>query len=175
MIWPATLTSSGGAASTTGFELASKGDSNIDVPANWSGRIWARTGCSSTGSACATGECGSTHVSCNGNGGNPPVSLVEITFAGGLNQREDFYYISLVDGFNLPVKVIPEGNCKTISCPVDINNKGCPPELVVHGKNGEYSKIFKQACPDAYSYAYDDATSTFVCHAGIDYVIEFCP
>lgn len=37
-----------------------------------------------------------------------------------------------------------------------------------------YSRIFKQACPDAYSYAYDDLTSTFTC-TGADYTILFCP
>ncbi|KAK1300594.1 hypothetical protein QJS10_CPB13g00109 [Acorus calamus] len=39
----------------------------------------------------------------------------------------------------------------------------------------EYSRLFKAACPRAYSYAYDDASSTCTCKAGADYVIEFCP
>ena len=40
---------------------------------------------------------------CNGAGGVPPVTLAEITLngAGGL----DFYDVSLVDGFNVPVQV----------------------------------------------------------------------
>ncbi|GKE45535.1 thaumatin-like protein 1, partial [Tanacetum coccineum] len=37
-----------------------------------------------------------------------------------------------------------------------------------------YSQVFKTACPRSYSYAYDDATSTFTC-TGADYVITFCP
>ncbi|KAI6688367.1 hypothetical protein NL676_025195 [Syzygium grande] len=41
-------------------------------------------------------------------------------------------------------------------------------------KPTSYSEAFKSACPQAYSYAYDDATSTFTC-AGADYVITFCP
>jgi len=36
-----------------------------------------------------------------------------------------------------------------------------------------YSKKFKEACPTAYSYAYDDPTSICTC-AGTDYVITFC-
>ena len=36
-----------------------------------------------------------------------------------------------------------------------------------------YSSIFKSACPRAYSYAYDDSTSTFTCKAS-DYTIAFC-
>ncbi|CAF2109516.1 pathogenesis-related protein 5-like [Brassica napus] len=42
----------------------------------------------------------------------------------------------------------------------------CPPT--------DYSRIFKAACPKAYSYAYDDATSTFTC-ANANYSIIFCP
>lgn len=38
----------------------------------------------------------------------------------------------------------------------------------------QYSQLFKSACPSAYSYAYDDASSTFTC-AGSDYLITFCP
>ncbi|KAK8270445.1 hypothetical protein V6Z12_D11G196500 [Gossypium hirsutum] len=41
-------------------------------------------------------------------------------------------------------------------------------------KPSTYSQFFKTACPTAYSYAYDDGTSTFTC-AGADYVITFCP
>ncbi|XP_010416369.1 PREDICTED: pathogenesis-related protein 5-like [Camelina sativa] len=37
-----------------------------------------------------------------------------------------------------------------------------------------YSAMFKSACPGAYSYAYDDATSTFTC-SGSNYLISFCP
>lgn len=38
----------------------------------------------------------------------------------------------------------------------------------------QYSEIFKKACPTAYSYAYDDASSTFTC-SGSSYRITFCP
>ncbi|KAF2596678.1 hypothetical protein F2Q68_00012333 [Brassica cretica] len=37
-----------------------------------------------------------------------------------------------------------------------------------------YSTVFKRACPRAYSYAFDDGTSTFTCQAS-EYVIIFCP
>nr|KYP46970.1 hypothetical protein KK1_031392 [Cajanus cajan] len=37
-----------------------------------------------------------------------------------------------------------------------------------------FSEIFKNACPAAYSYAYDDASSTCTC-SGSDYTITFCP
>ncbi|CAA2983961.1 Hypothetical predicted protein [Olea europaea subsp. europaea] len=42
----------------------------------------------------------------------------------------------------------------------------CPPT--------QYSQMFKNACPTAYSYAYDDASSTRTCSVA-DYLITFCP
>ncbi|XP_078150626.1 thaumatin-like protein 1 [Carex rostrata] len=41
-------------------------------------------------------------------------------------------------------------------------------------KSTNYSKIFKDACPQAYSYAYDDSSSTFTC-VGANYLITYCP
>lgn len=42
----------------------------------------------------------------------------------------------------------------------------------------DFSRFFKQACPQAYSYAFDDATSTFTCKSASGkpsgYKIEFC-
>ncbi|KOM54451.1 hypothetical protein LR48_Vigan10g034300 [Vigna angularis] len=38
----------------------------------------------------------------------------------------------------------------------------------------KYSRIFKNACPKAYSYAYDDPTSLFTC-SNVNYLITFCP
>nr|KYP44077.1 Thaumatin-like protein [Cajanus cajan] len=37
-----------------------------------------------------------------------------------------------------------------------------------------YSEMFNAACPTSYSYAYDDASSTFTC-AAADYTLTFCP
>ncbi|KAG2408805.1 Thaumatin-like protein [Vigna angularis] len=41
-------------------------------------------------------------------------------------------------------------------------------------KASSYSELLKSACPRAYSFAYDDATSTFTC-ASANYLITFCP
>ncbi|KAK9289720.1 hypothetical protein L1049_007879 [Liquidambar formosana] len=181
----------------------------LDVPAPWTGRFWGRTLCStdSTGKfTCSTADCGSGQVACNGAGAIPPASLVELTLAA--NGGQDFYDISLVDGFNLPVSVTPQGgnNCNATSCPANVNAV-CPSELAVYGTDGSviacksaclalnqpqycctgafntsetcprtnYSMIFKNQCPLAYSYAYDDSSSTFTCTGGANYLIEFCP
>ncbi|KAI3796832.1 hypothetical protein L1987_39518 [Smallanthus sonchifolius] len=204
-IAPATLTGSG-ASVTTGFELAPHASKTINMPAPWSGRVWARFQCSNDGGkfSCNSGDCGSGHVECNGAGAIPPATLAEFTLSDA--SGKDFYDVSLVDGFNLPISVVPEGGCPTTNCPTDINAK-CPPEIAVKDRSGgtigcksaclafqkpeycctgdhnrpetcpptNYSKFFKNLCPKAYSYAYDDRSSTFTCNTGRNYVITFCP
>jgi len=65
----------------------------------------ARTGRNFDGNGqvhCATGDCGNK-LQCNSAGGVPPVTLAEITLnVGG---GKDFYGVSLMDGFNVPVQV----------------------------------------------------------------------
>lgn len=184
------------------------------MPTSWSGRIWGRTLCSTDPSgkfSCITGDCGSSKVECTGSGAIPPATLAEFTLNGA--NGLDFYDVSLVDGYNLPITVEPSGgsgNCTTTGCLVDLNG-ACPTELKVkiaaeeegsdeksvacksaceafgdplyccngaYGtpqtcKPSSYSQFFKSACPRAYSYAYDDGTSTFTCSSA-DYLITFC-
>jgi hypothetical protein len=78
---------------------------SVGVADDWAGRFWARTGCNFNQNGqghCATGDCGDK-LQCNGAGGVPPVTLVEVTLRGSGGQ--DYYDVSLVDGFNVPVQV----------------------------------------------------------------------
>ncbi|XP_068343499.1 thaumatin-like protein 1 [Pyrus communis] len=210
-IWPGILSNAGtDQLPTTGFALGPGESNTFSVPTSWSGRLWGRTLCSqdsTTGKfSCLTGDCGSSAVECAGGGAAPPATLAEFTLNGGGGL--DFYDVSLVDGYNLPMLVVAEGgtggNCTTTGCVVDLNN-GCPSELKVTAsdegvacksaceafgepqyccsgayatpdtcKPSSYSQFFKNACPKAYSYAYDDGTSTFTC-ASANYIITFCP
>ncbi|KAK5836388.1 hypothetical protein PVK06_012175 [Gossypium arboreum] len=139
-VWPGVLTSSGPPLSTTGVELPSKASSVLSVPATSSGRIWAPTQCTNVNGKfqCQTGDCASGQVPCNGAGGIPPVTLAEFTLAP--NNGKDFFDISLVDGFNLPVSIAPQsadgsGNYIPVSC-TDNVNAVCPNELQVKGSDG---------------------------------------
>ncbi|CAN6203686.1 unnamed protein product [Urochloa humidicola] len=217
-VWPATLTSSGPPFPTTGFALPPGASASFPgVGATWSGRVWGRYRCSATATtagarfSCASGDCGSGQVACGGAGGAPPATLAEFTLGGG---GKDFYDVSNVDGFNLPVGIEPAGGggrCQRASCPADIN-RVCPSELAVRGGGGGdaaaavvgcksaclafdtdeyccrgrfaspaackpsgYARMFKAQCPQAYSYAYDDRSSTFTCSGGADYRVTFCP
>lgn len=148
-IWPATLTANDKRQlQYNGFELAPQASKPIGVPAPWEGRVWARTQCSTSSGrfSCATADCGSGQVSCNGNGGAPPASLAELNLAKGGGQ--DYFDISLVDGFNLPVKIAPQGGtgstCTTTSCAANVNSV-CPPDLANRGRNGNIISC-KSAC-----------------------------
>lgn len=78
---------------------------SISVPDGWkAGRIWARTGCNGQFN-CETGNCGNSEQ-CSGRGGEPPASLAEFTLNG--NGGQDYYDVSLVDGYNLPVSISPD-------------------------------------------------------------------
>ncbi|KAI3946531.1 hypothetical protein MKX01_017747 [Papaver californicum] len=107
----------------------------------------------------------------------------------------DFFDISLVDGFNVPMDFSPTGGCRGIRCTADIYGQ-CPNELRVPGgcnnpcttfrtdefccNSGNcgptyFSRFFKDRCQDAYSYPKDDSTSTFICPGGTSYRVVFCP
>ncbi|XP_054801069.1 pathogenesis-related thaumatin-like protein 3.5 [Prosopis cineraria] len=102
---------------------------SFTAPTGWSGRIWARTGCNfdKNGSGkCRTGGCG-TDINCT-TPGSPPTTLAEFT----LGDR-DFYDVSLVDGFNVPVAVQAvngTGNCSSVGCDGDLR-KNCPSQLAM--------------------------------------------
>lgn len=124
-IWPGTLAGSGTPQLlTTGFQLESGQSVRIPSVPGWSGRIWARTGCSFDESgvgSCQTGDCGG-RLQCDGSGATPPASLFEITLGKG--NDKDFYDVSIVDGYNLPLVAEPRGvygACNATGCASDIN------------------------------------------------------
>ena len=240
----------------------------VTLPNTWGGRFWGRTGCTFDGSgrgSCETGDCGG-RLQCNGLSGKTPASLVEFQFAGF--GKKDFYDVSLVDGYNLPIAVAAQAgtytrsnpnskyDCGAPTCRSDLNQScpqalqqivagrvvgcrsahaacganrndpalacaanddlyacaaggpnsvmgscyspgattqccGCPgwsdtgtcratnPKWALPSLPETFAKPFKTACPDAYSFPYDDPTSTYTCAAsaaaGVGYIVTFCP
>ncbi|KAK9755603.1 hypothetical protein RND81_01G037300 [Saponaria officinalis] len=165
-------------------------------PGRTGARIWARTGCTPNGPnglRCTTGDCGGV-LQCTGYG-TPPNTLAEYALKQFNNL--DFFDISLVDGFNVPMTFLPVNSGCTAgpTCRADVNAH-CPSQLVTNGgcnnpctvfktdqyccNSGNcqattYSQYFKNLCPTAYSYPKDDATSTFTCPSGTNYAVTFCP
>lgn len=202
MIWPGIITK-GDSNRGEGFALKPGQTAIYNATVGWSGRIWARTGCNfdKTGTGtCQTGSCG-TSLNCTGPS-NPPNTIAEFTIGDDV----DFYDLSLVDGYNLPIVISPingKGNCSIAGCEGDLR-QNCSSELAVKS-NGKviacrsacnafntdeyccrgafadpaacqpsnYSRSFKQVCPAASSYAFDDRASIITCSAS-EYIIIFC-
>ncbi|GAA5948345.1 hypothetical protein JCM3765_001380 [Sporobolomyces pararoseus] len=219
-IWPAIFTSSGTAPSySTGWTAKKGSQVKFKVAENWSGRIWARTGCKfkkgeTLPTSCETGGCnGGLKCDKSSGTGVPPATLAEFT----LTPTQDWYDISNVDGSNLPISITNNKKCPSPSCKKDLN-KLCPAALSKFNKNGKvvgcltscaanldgnpsnsrnccsgsfnrpetcpvskvaHYNVFKNACLDAYAYAYDEASKSalWTCPAEkkADYTITFCP
>eukprot|EP00252_Welwitschia_mirabilis_P003934 TRINITY_DN1401_c0_g1_i3.p1 TRINITY_DN1401_c0_g1~~TRINITY_DN1401_c0_g1_i3.p1 ORF type:complete len:249 (+),score=-17.42 TRINITY_DN1401_c0_g1_i3:41-748(+) len=184
-----------------GQELPPQQTWTFDVAAGTKmGRVWARTGCTFDANGqgtCQTGDCGGK-LSCSA-WGKQPATLAE--YALNQDQNNDFFDISLIEGFNVPLSIVPStagsiAKCETVSCTADITS-ACPSQLKTTGgcnnacavfgtqqyccndqsqpcSPTDYSQFFKQQCPQAYSYPKDDATSTFTCPGGTDYRVVFC-
>lgn len=164
-----------------GFELKPGASRTVELPADWSGRFWGRAACTFDGAgngSCASGDCGGK-LECGGNGGKPPATLVEMTFAGF--GGKDFYDVSLVDGFNLPMEITPRAGTFTVTDPSDPYdcggpacsgdaNPNCPPELqVVFGNKVVGCRSAHEACvlnPNAAGLACPQNDDLYACIPG---------
>ncbi|CAI9784540.1 unnamed protein product [Fraxinus pennsylvanica] len=188
-IWPAAVP--GG-----GRRLDSGQTWTLGYPTEKLVKIWARTNCTFDSSGrgnCLTGDCRGL-LGCKELGA-PPATFAEY----GLNSwaNKDYYDISVMKGFNVPISMTPTSNgCnKSVGCTRDITAQ-CPNELKTPGgchnpctvfKTNEYccgvgrcqptnfSRFFKIRCRDAFTYPQDDPTSISTCPAGTSYSVVFCP
>jgi len=149
-----------------GFKLAAGQTIAYTIPgATSASRFWARTGCSHDSNGilhCQTGDCplppagytatndgtqcyvASTNTQI---GGIPPTTVAEFTLGGGSSIPDfpDYYDLSLVDGFNVPIEIIPsngmnltsvgsfscgDSSCKSFDC------TKVPPELQLRDSAG---------------------------------------
>ncbi|KAF7342100.1 hypothetical protein MVEN_01797300 [Mycena venus] len=243
-IWPALFTSSGGRPSQpTGWSAASFTKVTFDVPSDWDGRIWVCfivysqlipiltegpnfTRDAATVTSLPTQDqilaltvvaMGGLYL-CDVNTGTgvPPATLAEFNFNGG---GTDFFDVSLVDGYNLPMRIDNNVGCGIPSCPVDLGPNcpadqkgpfdasgfpvGCKSACTVDALAGNVDNnpncctgthgtqatcpasgvrnyaYFKNNCPDAYAFAYDEPSGTalWTCSTRLNaaYTITFCP
>ncbi|KAI3725434.1 hypothetical protein L1987_65222 [Smallanthus sonchifolius] len=199
-VWPGILSNAGIAPlQPTGFALQNGESKVLHAPSSWGGRFWGRTHCSEDSDGkftCGTGDCGSGKLECDGAGATPPATLAEFTLNG--DGGMDFFDVSLVDGYNLPMLVAPSGgsgrNCTYTGCVGDLNG-ACPSALKVLSSDGERVAC-RSACeafgkeeyccsgaygtpdtckPSSYSQMFKTACPrTFTC-TGADYLVTFCP
>ncbi|KAJ7177830.1 thaumatin [Mycena filopes] len=100
------------------------------VPVNWNGRIWGRRDCNFATNpgpnSCLDGGCNGGLLCDPVTGtGVPPATLAEFNLGAG---GTDFYDVSLVDGYNLPMRIDNNVGCGIPSCPVDLG-PNCPAAL----------------------------------------------
>ncbi|KII90580.1 hypothetical protein PLICRDRAFT_538201 [Plicaturopsis crispa FD-325 SS-3] len=133
-VWPGLFTDPSSKAKptqVTGWEAAPASSTSFAVPNGWtSGRIWGRRDCDFSKQApndCVTGGCnGGLQCDPSTGTGVPPATVAEFTLNGDGNA--DWYDVSVVDGFNVPVEITNTQGCSVASCPTDLN-ANCPSDI----------------------------------------------
>lgn len=120
-------------------------------------------------------------------------TLAEFTFNTSFYDY-DWYNISMVDAFNLPMAIVPVNrpSCQTLSCPAELL-AGCPAAGQIRDASGHLVACYSpdrddpnspvakyfESCDDAYAWSGDDAQgsdpSPMRACAGEDWDIVFCP
>ncbi|KZT71834.1 Osmotin, thaumatin-like protein [Daedalea quercina L-15889] len=177
-MWPAIYTGAGDSMPdyATGWEAAEYTSVSFSVPDDWTaGRIWGRRDCdfsiSDPATQCADGGCnGGLECSTDGGTGVPPATLAEFTL-GGTTGAPDYYDVSLVDGYNLPMSITNNVGCSVADCPVDLG-PDCPSALI-----GPYdSSGFPVGCKSACEADLDgDPTNSPNCCTGDYDTAATCP
>jgi len=150
-VWPAMYTDltrgSTVPVGATGWEAPSGSSRTVLIPDNWAaGRIWGRRSCDFSNNpgpnSCLTGGC-EGGLNCT-QPGNEPVTLAEWTLSP-TSDAFDYYDVSLVDGFDLPMKIDNNKGCPTADCAVNLID-GCPDAL--KGPVDPYSNVIgcKSSC-----------------------------
>ncbi|KAF9527258.1 thaumatin-like protein [Crepidotus variabilis] len=144
-VWPALFTDLNVAKNVpsqpTGWEAAPGTSVSFQVPDDWkAGRIWGRRECDFTDNTkpgylqCASGGCNGGLLCDTATGtGVPPATVAEWTLAG--DGGADWYDVSLVDGFNIPMAVTNNVGCPVPDCKADLDAT-CPTELKKIGPSG---------------------------------------
>ncbi|KAH7108212.1 thaumatin family-domain-containing protein [Auriculariales sp. MPI-PUGE-AT-0066] len=126
-IWPAIFSDPGQNTEfpqiPTGWQADPYTEVTFSVPAKWTaGRIWGRRDCNFSLPVephlqCVTGGC-TGGLLCN-LPGVPPTTLAEWTL-GDPASGNDFFDVSLVDGYDLPMSITTDQACPTAGCYVDL-------------------------------------------------------
>ncbi|KIP07773.1 hypothetical protein PHLGIDRAFT_511222 [Phlebiopsis gigantea 11061_1 CR5-6] len=158
----------------TGWEAAPLSSVTFTAPDNWTaGRIWGRRDCNfsiTTGPTCLTGWCnGGLLCDPHTGTGVPPATVAEWTLQGDGNR--DFYDVSLVDGFDLPMAITNNVGCSTASCPVDLGPI-CPSQIQGPFDSTGFPVGCKSAC---FANLDGDPTNSPNCCSGSFDTAATCP
>ncbi|MFD6999183.1 thaumatin family protein [Streptomyces mirabilis] len=136
-VWPAIAADPKHPVEATGWVLRPGASLSFAIPDHWDVRLWARTGCSFDAAGngnCLSGGCG--HFQCGSTWGEFPSTLAEFNLNAWNGM--DFYDVSQVEGYNLPMWInsyggtstdkIDANGCTAAGCVKD-TNATCPKKL----------------------------------------------
>jgi len=161
----------------------------------WGGRFWGRTGCAEAGDAlqCQTGQCGagsSAVLECTDVAAGITQTATGVTLFEGTwdSNGVDFWDVSLVNGYNIPLQVAASvggkaATCtfagtsftgKPVGCSSDLND-ACPTPLEIAGK---CNCVADADCPQGQTCGADNLCAgtggcTVVCIDPGDYCTSF--
>lgn len=92
------------------FELSDNATYVLPVSMDWAGRVWARESCEV--------------LACDIASADNPASLAEFKLANDPDQI-DYYDVSFVDGYNLPVRIEPIMTQQQVDDPNNLESKHC--------------------------------------------------
>ncbi|CAG9836883.1 unnamed protein product [Diabrotica balteata] len=120
------------------FNLPAGQMASVILEDSWSGKIFARS------EECQYKKC------------NSPYTVAELTFGG--DAKDDRYRVSVIDGYNKPIKIQPSGPnnfCKVSSCKINLK-LNCPPTHQIKGEDTDDTvachalpDVFQSLCPHA--------------------------
>ncbi|KAG5868718.1 Thaumatin-like protein 1a [Gonioctena quinquepunctata] len=143
------------------FTLPSGQMASVILEHTWSGKIFARS------DDCQVKKC------------NTPYTVAELSF--DRPGEGDRYRVSIMDGFNIPIKIQPTGKenfCKPATCNTNII-KHCPQSHQLRDEEDKttvvacrsYPELFKELCPFAVTSNEDLANNTFTCKTSNTYTV----
>ncbi|VDB91942.1 unnamed protein product [Peniophora sp. CBMAI 1063] len=142
-VWPALYAppnlNSAAPSQAPGWELSAGGTTTFTVPDAWvSGLLWARTDCDfstvQSSASCATGGCDGGLVCTGPPVDGTPVTVAEFTFTVSPSVPDNTD-VSIVDGFNVPIRVDNNAGCPISTCPVNLTPI-CPTALQYKDASG---------------------------------------
>ncbi|KAA1473934.1 thaumatin-like protein [Dentipellis sp. KUC8613] len=180
-VWPAIFTDLNAGNSTpgflTGWEAPPYSSVSFFVPNDWTaGRIWGRRDCDfSTNpgpNSCVTGGCnGGLLCDPHSGTGVPPATIAQFSLSNDFVHGTDFYDVSVVDGFNIPMNISTAADCPAAECALDLNI-GCPAPLAGPKDSSGKNVGCKSACAAGLSADPNDSSN---CCTGSHSTPATCP
>lgn len=180
---------------TSSFVMAQNTNTTGYLPHGWIGRIWARADCMILG---ATATCGAGIPLTLGEfafDGYANLDYYDISLVDGFNItmgiapqggppgtcHAPICSTNILATCASDLQQLGDQN-KVIACLSGCSRYHTDADCCQNANNSpatcpqpSQAVPFKQACPDAYSYPYDDSSSTWTCRAPTGYTVTFCP